>query len=45
MKKLTIDMGHGVSIQAPIKLDMTKDEWQRMVAHINKMINQVNYNE
>ena len=40
--RMTIDMGYGVRLTAPIKLNMTVDEWQRMNVHINSLIkNQV----
>lgn len=35
MKQLNIKLGNGVIMSAPIKLNMTVDEWQRMTAFIN----------
>jgi hypothetical protein len=42
MTKLTIDLGKGVKLTAPINLSMTADEWQRMTSYINNLINQRN---
>ena len=38
MKQIRIDLGKGVMLSAPIKLDMTVDEWSRMVRFINSQI-------
>jgi hypothetical protein len=42
MAKLTIDLGKGVTLTAPIRLQMSADEWQRMTSYINSLINQRN---
>ena len=38
MKKITIDLGKGVELKAPVKMHMTKEEWLRMVEYINEHI-------
>ncbi len=38
MNKLTINLGKGVILQAPIKLNMTLEEWLRMTDYINSLI-------
>jgi hypothetical protein len=38
MEKLTINLGNGVSLSAPIKLNMTYDEWVRMSNYINSLM-------
>ena len=38
MKRIKIDLGKGVLLSAPIKEQMTLDEWQRMVRFINSNI-------
>lgn len=38
MHKLTIDLGKGVTLNAPIKLSMTLEEWIRMTNYINKLL-------
>lgn len=38
MTKLTIDLGKGVTLCAPINLTMTYDEWERMTAYIDGII-------
>lgn len=45
MKKLKINLGKGVILEAPIKLNMTKDEWLRMSDFINSNINLKNSNK
>jgi hypothetical protein len=35
MKKLQIDLGKGMVLEAPIKLHMTAEEWKRMAKTIN----------
>lgn len=39
MKKLKINLGKGVILEAPIKLEMTKEEWLRMSEFINSNLN------
>jgi hypothetical protein len=38
MKRITVDLGKGVVLSAPIKERMTLDEWQRMSSYINGLI-------
>ena len=38
MKEITIDLGKGVKLTAPIKMDMTIDEWLRMTSYVNKIL-------
>lgn len=38
MQKLTIDLGKGVELSAPIKMKMTVDEWTRMSNYINRLL-------
>jgi len=38
MKRITVDLGKGVVLSAPIKERMTLDEWQRMSTYINSLI-------
>lgn len=38
MNKLKINLGKGVILEAPIKLDMTLEEWERMTNHINSLL-------
>lgn len=40
MAKITLDLGKGVELTAPIKLRMTADEWRRMTDYIDAIINQ-----
>ncbi|MAE13769.1 hypothetical protein CMO92_04340 [Candidatus Woesearchaeota archaeon] len=37
---MTIDLGNGVKLLAPIKLHMTYEEWQRMSSFINSLIHE-----
>lgn len=39
MEKLTIDLGKGLILSAPIKLNMTIEEWIRMTNYLNSIIN------
>ena len=38
MARMTIDLGKGVTLTAPIKLNMTAEEWVRMVNYINGLV-------
>lgn len=38
MEKLTINLGNGVTLTAPIKLNMSYDEWARMTDYINSLM-------
>jgi len=38
MKEITIDLGKGVKLTAPIKMDMTIDEWLRMTRYIDSIL-------
>lgn len=38
MNKISIDLGKGVKLSAPIKMDMTIDEWLRMTNYINSIL-------
>ncbi len=38
MKTITIDMGKGVRLTAPIKERMTLEEWNRMSEYINSIV-------
>jgi len=39
MNKIKIDLGKGVIVEAPIKLNMTIEEWIRMNNYINSLLN------
>ncbi|MGE0792594.1 MAG: hypothetical protein AB7V77_00255 [Candidatus Woesearchaeota archaeon] len=39
MKTITINLGKGLVLKAPIKLDMTLEEWIRMTDYINSLLN------
>jgi hypothetical protein len=43
MKKLKINLGKGVILEAPIKLEMTIEEWIRMSEFINSNLGLKNY--
>lgn len=36
---MQIDLGRGVKISAPIKMDMTLEEWIKMTTYINGVLN------
>ncbi len=38
VQRFTIDLGKGVELSAPIKMDMTVDEWVRMTNYINGLL-------
>jgi len=38
MEKLSINLGNGVTLTAPIKLNMSYDEWLRMTNYINSLV-------
>ena len=38
MEKLTIHLGKGVELTAPVKLNMTYEEWVRMTEYINSLL-------
>lgn len=38
MKNLTIHLGKGVVLTAPVKLDMSYDEWVRMRDYIDSLL-------
>jgi len=40
MKKLSIHLGKGVVLSAPIKLNMTYDEWVRMRNYFDSILNE-----
>lgn len=39
MEKITINLGKGVVLSAPIKMNMTYDEWVRMTEYVNSLLN------
>ena len=38
MNEITIDLGKGVKLSAPIKMKMTVEEWIRMTNYINSIL-------
>lgn len=38
MKQITINLGKGVVLTAPIKMNMSYEEWQKMTNYINSLL-------
>ena len=38
MNEITIDLGKGVKLSAPIKMKMTVEEWIRMTRYIDSIL-------